>query len=634
MSKLDAALEAARRGFDVFPLVPNSKVPAVDAWPYWATRDEGKIRDYWGRQPDCNIGGALAGKGAVDIDLRKGGDKTFLPLAAELELSKEDNKTLLTETASGGNHFVYALPPGIRLKSRNDQFGRGIDLKSGPGAYLVMPGSTIDGNAYKWVNDRPIRQMLPGLVERAQFAVARSPDAGKRLVEEDDWAVERAEAWVLAAAAAEQGDRDNSAFRVAAKLYDFGVSAETVLDLLAAWNDEKCAPPLDIDALRRIASSAGRNRAKPIGVSHPDNATGFEPKEIKPSPFGADGFAEPPPKRRKFYSIQADESAEKALIQPKEWLVENVMFRGDEAALIGAPGGGKTFFALDMAYHIATGTQFGGNATFHGPVVYIAAEAQWGINNRMAALRARYGSLARVPLWVIPVAPDLAHGLGDAKALIEEINRLADECGEGVELFVVDTLNRAIAGGDENNPKDMGSFLNAIREIRTATDAASLVVHHPGKDESRGGRGHSSAFGAVDVELRISGKVMRVHKLRDGEEGHQIAFQVKPISIGCDTKGRRVTSCYVQCGQVGEIQTQLSGAEREVYEAIKANAKLDAPFDTETVVRWAEASTKIDGRRSTKKKTIWKHIHHVYQKGWIKEVQPGQWVMLPSTAST
>ena len=35
--------------------------------------------------------------------------------------------------------------------------------------------------------------------------------------------------------------------------------------------------------------------------------------------------------------------------------------------------GGKTFFALDLLYHIAKGLPFAGNQTFKGPVVYIAA---------------------------------------------------------------------------------------------------------------------------------------------------------------------------------------------------------------------------------------------------------------------
>jgi RecA-family ATPase len=52
-----------------------------------------------------------------------------------------------------------------------------------------------------------------------------------------------------------------------------------------------------------------------------------------------------------------------------------------------------------------------------------------------------------------------------------------------------------MAGGNENAPDDMGALVRNIDRLRAETGAAVLLVHHTGKDTSRGARGHSLARG-------------------------------------------------------------------------------------------------------------------------------------------
>ena len=70
-----------------------------------------------------------------------------------------------------------------------------------------------------------------------------------------------------------------------------------------------------------------------------------------------------------------------------------------------------------------------------------------------------------------------------------------------VALVVIDTLARAMTG-NENAPEDMGRFVAACGRIREACEGHVLIVHHCGKDQARGARGHSSLRAATDVELR------------------------------------------------------------------------------------------------------------------------------------
>jgi Bifunctional DNA primase/polymerase, N-terminal len=150
----------------------------------------------------------------------------------------EENRTLGVKTWSDGRHYIYHLPKGLKLSSQNDAFADGIDLKTGSNAYLVGVGSTIDGKPYEWANARPIIELPLALIEclkeRKKFKTAqKSAAAGERLVEEDDEAIGRAEEYLATKAPeAADGNRDDTAAKVARRFYDFGVSDATNEDLM------------------------------------------------------------------------------------------------------------------------------------------------------------------------------------------------------------------------------------------------------------------------------------------------------------------------------------------------------------------------------------------------------------------
>ena len=50
---------------------------------------------------------------------------------------------------------------------------------------------------------------------------------------------------------------------------------------------------------------------------------------------------------------------------------------------------------------------------------------------------------------------------------------------------IIDAPNRAMAGGDENAPADMGRFITNISDLRHETGAYIAVVHHG--NEASGG---------------------------------------------------------------------------------------------------------------------------------------------------
>jgi len=75
-------------------------------------------------------------------------------------------------------------------------------------------------------------------------------------------------------------------------------------------------------------------------------------------------------------------------------------------------------------------------------------------------------------------------------------------------------------------------------------------VHHCGKEQSKGSRGHSLLRCAVDTEIEVvrdqATSTAIVSKQRDGATDGQIAFRLHQIELGTDPDGDPVTSCIVE----------------------------------------------------------------------------------------
>lgn len=234
------------------------------------------------------------------------------------------------------------------------------------------------------------------------------------------------------------------------------------------------------------------------------------------------------------------------------YIVKNLISSGSMTVLYGESGSGKTFLALHLALCVAAGTEFFEHRVRQVGVVYVAAEAGKGIDNRLAAAKLENAlSWPGIVAFGSIVSPiDLCREDVDAERLIGSIRRV--ELGEPVGLIVIDTLSRAMAGGNENQPDDMGSFVSRVDRIREATGAAVLLVHHTGKDISRGARGHSLLRAATDSEIEVShdaaSKIHRalVTKQREYATNGNFSFLLRQVELGEDSDGDPVTSCVVE----------------------------------------------------------------------------------------
>jgi len=159
MTLLEAALQYAEQGHPVFPLAPRTKVPLKDSNGLSdATTDPDRIREMWASEPDANIGVRCDRLAVVDPDVRggkRGPDQWRGALVENGHEPDEDFGAPVATTPSTGTHNYFALPEGFRAQQRNGWLP-GVDIKAGPGAYVLAPpsrtrkGHRTDAGTYVW----------------------------------------------------------------------------------------------------------------------------------------------------------------------------------------------------------------------------------------------------------------------------------------------------------------------------------------------------------------------------------------------------------------------------------------------------------------------------------------------------
>lgn len=238
-------------------------------------------------------------------------------------------------------------------------------------------------------------------------------------------------------------------------------------------------------------------------------------------------------------------AAEIAMQPSQPHRIKGIFPKTGIAAIFGPSGSGKTFVKLSMAGAIGAGRDWFGHRTKAGPVICVELEGEGGLRNRIAAHHAIHGvdSLDGVRF----VTRNLDLRTADIDGLIETIKAAGLES----PTIFIDTLNRAAPGLDENSSSDMGLVIAGVKRLQAATDGLVVLVHHTGKDATKGMRGHSSLFASLDsaIEVTRNGDEMRAWKLaksKDGEDGQAHGFSLRLVGLGEDADGDPVTSCVVE----------------------------------------------------------------------------------------
>lgn len=287
-------------------------------------------------------------------------------------------------------------------------------------------------------------------------------------------------------------------------------------------------------------------------------------------PFRSEGRKQPTPSGFRFNII----GRLLANMEPPAWLIHGICEADSMAMLWGEPGHGKSFIAMDMAACIATGTDWHGNKTQQGAVLYIAGEGHRGIAHRLAAWSIHQGvKLDQAPLAVssAPAMLDDATNLTHVLQAIEAAGQCLDQAPA---FIVVDTLARNFSG-DENSARDISAFINNVDYLRRQWAATVLIVHHSGKDVTRGARGSVALRAAVDAEYsaRMDSEkriTLEAHKMKDAETPKSMEFELQAIPLELrDGDGNQIFSCAPNLVRTGPTSRPLGPQQQRALEALR-----------------------------------------------------------------
>lgn len=226
-------------------------------------------------------------------------------------------------------------------------------------------------------------------------------------------------------------------------------------------------------------------------------------------------------------------------------LIEDLLPDQGTGMVYGTSQSGKTFWSIDVAFHVHNGTPWRDKAVKQGPVFYIAAEAGRGIRKRIAAYKALHPDA--VSPFFADTAPDLLNPVW--------VDRILDSIRlrGGASLVIIDTMSASFTGDDSSQQE------TAVMRQNCATLAKSLkclvlFVHHAKKDGASW-RGSGVLFNDNDVVVEISADgegptrthCAHVTKQRDDEAGQKYGFRlVKSGKLGQKPSGKPITSCTIE----------------------------------------------------------------------------------------
>ena len=300
--------------------------------------------------------------------------------------------------------------------------------------------------------------------------------------------------------------------------------------------------------------------------------------------------------------------------KPIDWLIKGVLPNAEIGVLFGASASGKSFVAIDLAFSIAMGIDWRQRRTKQGNVVIIAAEGGGGVAQRLKAYAAYHGlDLDDIEgLRVILAAPNFLEQ-EDIAEVIAEIKAFGP-----VSMVIVDTFAQVTPGANENASEDMGRALSNTKILHRALKAMILVVHHAGKDLSKGSRGWSGIKAAADVQIEVlryddNSRELHIEKLKDGQDGLRLPFKLEVIDLGVDADGDPVTSCVaVECDPQPRAEVETSKGvkrrgrvESHILEVMTLYGAEDTVSAAELVERASSLLPEPDaGTRDTRRQRV------------------------------
>lgn len=516
----NAALDMARRGFHVFPLLPNAKVPfewrkddpskrncspkdkgVLAGGIKIATRDEATIERWFAHEldpdfeydtDDINYGVAGAGQIILDVDVKGGkpGVEDLLSLGALPQ-------TFTVSTPTGGMHLYFAGG-----EAGQKPLTKAIDIRS-RGGYVVGPRSLIDDVPYIITDELAPATIPEFLFDRLKRAADPNEKTAIPVTDLDKpAAVKFAIAFAKKERPAGPHGRNNLAFILACQLKDFGLSAEKIFEVLNEhWNARNEHPgPLEEGELKGCCERAFSSGRYAPGVRNPA-------VEFEDLPDTLDEIQQTPADMVCFDQIIQGRDPDQIPARP--WLVPGLLIKSSLTAIVAQPGARKSTFAVGIAVGFALGTleHMGFKLLCEPTDVLIInnEDDEDEIDRRIAACCTMNGldyhtAKKRIHLHKPPDgSPFVGIGPSERTGRLGVSKRFLELKGyvslKRIGLVIFDPL-ADIHHAQENDNSEMAQVMSSLRSLARSEKMAGLIIHHAKKPGTGGHDASGDPFSA------------------------------------------------------------------------------------------------------------------------------------------
>jgi hypothetical protein len=501
--------------------------------------------------------GRDAGLFAIDADLYKPGEAgaSAAQFVERLQRTKLLPETRTHRTRNGGVHYI--------LRSNTDWPNvnpvSGVEVK-GEGGYIILPPSPGYTVEREGVADAP-----SGLI--AELKAARSAQSGRSID-------------TLKSAILKGEDFHDSLTQIAAKLAAEGKPLEAVqaelLDTLAASvamvpthpRHDRWRPLVENrqGELTRIVESANRKFNPTIASDALREAAGAMFADIAPLPWSEE------PKLPAVRSVADYRAAggfpfadwrgyfatEDLKVLEQKFVMYPILSENEVTLISADPKAGKTLISQTIAMHIASGRDLAGlKVAEQRPVFYFALESQVAIRKRLEAWCQFHdpnqtGLKAALQMYVGEGGVNMM----DETARIDLANRLAateawfreEHATQPLGAIVIDTLTKAMPGGDQNSVEDTSAVFDIIAKIREVGLKAPVIIIHHNTKGSSAPRGSGNIQAEPDTLLTVSKREdtgqleLRVLMARSIDDTQSYLFNIETEFLGVTEQGYEITA--------------------------------------------------------------------------------------------
>ncbi|OEE34432.1 hypothetical protein A1QO_07900 [Vibrio genomosp. F10 str. ZF-129] len=328
---------------------------------------------------------------------------------------------------------------------------------------------------------------------------------------------------------------------------------------LVAPNQTAAEPPYNVySSLSQASFNYGHSEGIPSKMlTKPESHATLSPREERIFK----------PKTLKF--LRGSEGYERTLY----WCVKNYIPTNSMGVIYAPSASLKSFLAIDIACSVAEGFDWCGNKVKKGAVLYVAAEGALGASRRIRGWEIHNNATVN-NLFVLDHAIFLTYpadmtSLKNAIKALEESNRIK------FDLIILDTLARNFIG-DENTQQDMSKFITACDSLKAEIECSILLIHHTGKDASKGARGSSALRAACDCEFQVQridgGKSLNFisTKQKDIEECEPIQIDFETVQLDVFDDEHNEIETLVKVAHSMQKKTAGNNLETKILEYIDA----------------------------------------------------------------